>query len=47
MTDFCKLPRKLFLNSILTVLEFRAVGNGGFAGGINWVDMVCLRLAQQ
>lgn len=22
--------------------RFQAVGNGGFAGGINWLDMVCL-----
>jgi len=24
--------------------RFQAVGNGGFAGGINWLDMVCLNL---
>jgi hypothetical protein len=24
--------------------RFQAVGNGGFAGGINWLDMVCLQV---
>lgn len=39
--DFCKPPiyghsRARFIN-----LMYRAVGNGGYAGAINWIDMVC------
>lgn len=40
MNGFCKLIRNwLQVYSFLRLAD-RAVGNGGFAGGINWADMV-------
>lgn len=45
ISDSCKLSRKrvIFKNSDL-IHAFRAVGNGGFAGGVYWADMVCFVL---
>lgn len=40
MVDSCKFSLNIHSFLLFLIQNNRAVGNGGFAGGINWEDMV-------